>query len=920
MSKYYRAKIDSGTAAGPYTVYHTEVNPSNIATLFSNGRPAVDLTYSSLNSSDGVLVIVPDNETGLILYNQECETYEDNVVTYTISAASSNVNEGSSITLNVTTKNVPDNTVLYWKINYNNSSSDPDFFTAVTGTTTIVNKVSTFSVTLESDLATEGSETFYVELITGNIAGTVVDSTDIITINDTSRYYYYLVKDTYNCEAYGNATAYYKVNSDYGNNKLVKVNGLGDNKWLERNESQQNDGISVAFVDVTNCVTGTPTYSIVGSSSTVDEGSSAFFTISTQYVRDTTTLYWTVDTNSSSQSADFNAISGTASINSDSGNVTIGIVADVTTEGSQTFKVQLRTGSVSGSVVATSGTITINDTSTTPPTYNFGTIPTSINEGSSGNFNVVTTDVPNGTTLYWTINLDSSSENEDFSATSGTVTINDNSGVISVGITNDSTTEGSETFKLVLRTGSTSGTIVRTSNAVTINDTSVYPAVGFSYAQSCAGISNTSGRVTFINVFGGNSGPYQVTTNGTDWVDWTGGGFRIDSISDGNHSLQARDSIFNYSPISGITFNCYQAPTYSLSASVSSVNEPGVVPFNVTTANVPNGTTLYWTTETATLDFTSNSGTVVINSNAGTFNIGIIADSITEGTETFRVQLRTGGISGTIVSYSGNISINDTSVNTVANWEYRNYTTCSNCQNVAVYKDTNPNSATYLKYKIGTGGTAQVGQPSGGDCNTNAIWENNGSYGCYGTCGKYYTQTDTNPCSNTSQSTRQGDLVSGEGNSTFCYDGSNCCGQSTTPNWVDSGLPYCSNGYQFQLKTDNNPCSPTYTATDEVPTGNDSQCWQLSDIYYTTCANANSASGPYQSYVLNDTYKYTTYNVSGNWENLGTFMQGDWYFVDAYGAHRRTFYSGDNLELLGTITSTDLSECTTGGDGGGELG
>jgi hypothetical protein len=960
MSIYYKVKIDSGTAAGPYTIYHTQINPSNIATLYNNAQPAVNVTYASLNLDDGLLVIVPDNTTRVILYNQECETYEDNVVTYTISAASSNVNEGSSITLNVTTKNVPDNTVLYWKINYNNSSSDPDFFTSVTGTTTIVNKVSTFSVTLESDLATEGSETFYVELRTGSITGTIVDSTDIITINDTSRYYYYLVKDTYNCEAYGNATAYYKVNSDYGNNKLVKVNGLGDNKWLERNESQQNDGISVAFVDITNCVTGTPTYSIVESSSTVDEGSSAFFTISTQYVRDTTTLYWTVDTNSSSQSADFNAISGTASINSDSGNVTIGIVADVTTEGSQTFKVQLRTGSITGPVVATSGTITINDTSTTPPTYNFGTIPTSINEGSSGNFNVVTTDVPNGTTLYWTINLDSSSENEDFTATSGTVTINDNSGVISVGITNDSTTEGSETFKLVLRTGSTSGTIVRTSNAVTINDTSVYPAVGFSYAQSCVGITNTSGRVTFINVFGGNGGPYQVTTNGTNWVDWTGGGFRIDGISDGNHSLQARDSILNYSPISGITFNCYQAPTYSLSASVSSVNEPGVVPFNVTTANVSDGTTLYWTTETATLDFISNSGTVIINSNAGTFNIGIIADNLTEGTETFRVRLRTGSISGTIVASSGSVSINDTSVNTVANWEYQNYTTCSNCQNVAVYKDTNPNSATYLNYKIGTGGTAQSGQPTGGDCNTDPNYTE--EFGCNG-CTRYKTLTKTNPCSSAESpkveiislnsadcyqagvnccaqsttptytfqgnygcsgcakyeilvdtnvctsgqfgSTQQGSTV--DSNSTFCHQTGDCCGQSTASNYITVSSE-CVGGFITEYQWDANICSPTFGQPYQISVPTNVPCYVYFGDFSTSCSDAISSTG-LVSIVRKVTESETLYRIG---DENGSLVNGSYYSMLYTDDNAESEYRGSprrHVFVNGILDTLDLNGC-----------
>jgi hypothetical protein len=38
------------------------------------------------------------------------------------------------------------------------------------------------------------------------------------------------------------------------------------------------------------------------------------------------------------------------------------------------------------------------------PTYTFSSIPTSINEGANGTFNVTTTDIANGTALYWTIN------------------------------------------------------------------------------------------------------------------------------------------------------------------------------------------------------------------------------------------------------------------------------------------------------------------------------------------------------------------------------------------------------------------------------------------------------------------------------------------------------------------------------------
>ena len=817
MSKYYNVNIDSGTAAGPYTVYHTEVNPSNIATLFSNAQPAVNITHYSIISNNGVLVIVPDDATRIILYNQECDTYEDNLVTYTITAGSSNVNEGESITLNVTTKNVPDNTVLYWKINYNNSSSDPDFFTAVTGTTTIVNRVSTFSVSLESDLTTEGSETFYVELRTDSISGTIVDSTDIITINDTSRYYYYLVKDTYNCEAYGNATAYYKVNTDYGDEKLVKVNGQGDNKWLMRNESQQNDGDTASFVDVTNCVQGTPTYSITEPQSNVDEGSTVVFAINTTYVRDYTTLYWKINFNSSSESSDFvtYTLSGTTTIINGSGVAEVRIYNDQENDipSLETFYMELRAKSATGPIVATSGIVSINDTSLSAPTYNI-TGPTTVNENASAVFNVTTTNLPNGTVLYWRVNYNNeSTDSNDFETTSGTVTINNNSGSISVSTTNDNITEGTELFRVDLMTsGLRNADAVATTLPVQILDTSTYPTVQFTYSQTCIGTSSTSGRVTFTNVTGGNGGPYYVTINGTDWSEWTGSSFRIDNIADGTYNLRAKDGLENLSSISSITVDCYRAPTYSISASPLTINEPGAVTFSVTTQYVPNGTTLYWTTEheigsSSPADFYPSTGTVTINSvGTGTFDVGILADNFTDGTETFKVRLRTGGLSGNnIVATSQTITIYDTSVNTQPIWVSRNYITCYNCTNYTVYQNTNPNSPPSIKdyYRIGESGPTQSGAPTGGVCNTDAVY-GSPTYGCSG-CTKVTTRTNINPCSYASP------IVTTESDSGYCFStGQNCCGSSNRiANYQPIEVYECDGCQRYQLLQDINPCSST---------------------------------------------------------------------------------------------------------------
>jgi len=110
------------------------------------------------------------------------------------------------------------------------------------------------------------------------------------------------------------------------------------------------------------------------------------------------------------------------------------------------------------------------------PTYSVSPSTSSVNEGSSVTFTTTTTSVSNGTTLYWTLNVVSGTINaSDFSggATSGFFTITSNSGSVVLTLANDVTTEGSESFQLQVRTGSTGGPIVATSSTVTINDTSL---------------------------------------------------------------------------------------------------------------------------------------------------------------------------------------------------------------------------------------------------------------------------------------------------------------------------------------------------------------------------------------------------------------------------------------------------------------
>ena len=106
----------------------------------------------------------------------------------------------------------------------------------------------------------------------------------------------------------------------------------------------------------------TPTYQLyLGGSNNVNEGSAQTFNAAGTNIANGT-YYWTVETNA----GDFATTSGEFTITDNSGSFTVTPTADLTTEGAETFTVALRSGSITGPILATSDTATINDTSLTP--------------------------------------------------------------------------------------------------------------------------------------------------------------------------------------------------------------------------------------------------------------------------------------------------------------------------------------------------------------------------------------------------------------------------------------------------------------------------------------------------------------------------------------------------------------------------
>tara|TARA_B100000902_G_C27309265_1_gene917383 strand:+ start:612 stop:3389 length:2778 start_codon:yes stop_codon:yes gene_type:complete len=215
-----------------------------------------------------------------------------------------------------------------------------------------------------------------------------------------------------------------------------------------------------------------PAYTITPSASTVDEGDTVTTTITTENVLNGVTLYWNIN-GSNIDGSDFSSgsLTGSVSISSGSAQFTHTLANDVTTEGSEVFNINLFTDSARLKQVATTA-ITVNDTSTTPPTetYSISPSPLTVNEGNTVTTTVTTTDVSDNTTLWWSL---SGMNQSDFSsgALTGFGIITSNTFSFTHTLALDQITEGTEYVNYELWTDS--GRTARVGIAtVTVLDTS----------------------------------------------------------------------------------------------------------------------------------------------------------------------------------------------------------------------------------------------------------------------------------------------------------------------------------------------------------------------------------------------------------------------------------------------------------------
>ena len=305
-----------------------------------------------------------------------------------------------------------------------------------------------------------------------------------------------------------------------------------------------------------------PTYSVTPNTTTINEGGNVHFTVNTTNVGGGTTLFYSTSGTAIANDFADNSLTGTFNIigtgtTTGVATVTRTIAGDwSTTEGTETFNFIVRTGSVSGTAVTTSSTVSITDT---VPTVSVTPSPTTVDEGGTLTVTVNTTGISSGTTLYYTLDgIGIAPADFTDNATSGSFVINSSeTGSFTKTLVTDLTTESTETFKVNIRSGSTSGTIVAGSVDIAISDTSKVPG------ETASGL--TFGPVQ-VNRDGGN------TANASDWYTICG----IDNLPDGS-------KIALFIDVSGsMTQSTIQA-SYDLL--LTKLNAKGITIISVTNSN-----------------------------------------------------------------------------------------------------------------------------------------------------------------------------------------------------------------------------------------------------------------------------------------------------------------------------------------------
>ncbi len=312
----------------------------------------------------------------------------------------------------------------------------------------------------------------YEDINTGSLSGQVVVYNNVATIPVTLR-------------------------SDYSSSELQEYFNL---KVYTLSGDTVATSPTIYINDTSNAV-----YSI-GVNSTYDEGDTVTVIVSTTGIPDGVTLYWDIP-QTTVNTYDISSLSGTVTINQGIGSFDVVAKQDFNTETDETFVVNFRVTGVNGTIVATSSIINITDT---PFTITLVPDRTTIVESTKDspsdlNVTVTTSGAADGTLIYPGTSAVGGNFNSSDATFPQSVAVNNNDASFAINITRDGSTEGTESFAVVIR--NEAGSTLATSPDINITDTSYIGSrvTGMTYGairvnRDSGVVQNTSDWYTLCNL------------------------------------------------------------------------------------------------------------------------------------------------------------------------------------------------------------------------------------------------------------------------------------------------------------------------------------------------------------------------------------------------------------------------------------
>ncbi|QTR44949.1 hypothetical protein J9253_13110 [Thiothrix litoralis] len=525
--------------------------------------------------------------------------------------------------------------------------------------------------------------------------------------------------------AFGDGSAVVKFETTGANAGKVTVGGVA--------VSATTGGAVVtgASLDVagasTHGVALTPTFSLVAGAPSVDEGSTASFTLTTTNVADGTSVPYTLSGINADDLAS-GSLSGVATVTGGKATISVALKADATTEGAETLTVSINGQSATAAM-------TVNDTSTTPlpSVFSIAAASAAVVEGDTGaSTDVVVTITRTNPAQAATVevNFTGTADAADYTATDPAPTgsqvafaAGETTKTLTVSVKGDTVIEANETIIVGLSNASGSNTIATPAASVTVtitNDDVAPLPTGQTFSLTTgsdtgAAFTGTTEADTFnAGEFSSGAASSKTLTAG----DNLNGGAGVDTLNVSASDVAPNPDNYNGFFMSGIeVLNATSegGQVFDLSGTtglttVKSSNSSGSAAFNqvsnLVDLEVVNLTGASPVTvqyqDTAVVGTTDSMNVKLSNSNVGAVTIGSVTTA-NAGVET--VNLTAEGAASTVAALNTNLTtLNFTGTQNVAITGALNGTvTAINAATASGGLTVATNTANALNFAGGTG-------------------------------------------------------------------------------------------------------------------------------------------------------------------------------------------------------------------------